>query len=448
MCRVSVRAMSMSVAADLALPRRVELGELLPHVVELVGERPEAAQHWTLSTMGGSILDESMTLEDNGVRDGDVLRLGVDEQVFDGGSSDVCHYVGAVTEAGDRGDGWSRRRGAIAFLWSTGAGSTALAWPSDSAASVRGAVAAVLALVAALSACLASRFDADTVPTLSLGVTAVAFGAVAGFLMVPGGPAPPNWLLAAVVCAAMAVVLLHATAAGTSLYVAIAALSTMWAIAAAIVAVWPARAATVGAALAAVSLAMLAAAGRITVAVAGLTPHMPSAGGPPTGDEDVPRSIGVARAERAHRTLTGLLVGFALSTASGAVLVAADQHHESPLRRAAFTVIVAAALIVRVAHHVGVVRSTSLLLAGLISATASFAVITSAAPQVDPWLGLIAVALGAGALIMTRTGVSSRLTPSARRAIEIVDYVALAAVVPLACLVGGLFGFVRGMGLS
>jgi hypothetical protein len=40
------------------------------------------------------------------------------------------------------------------------------------------------------------------------------------------------------------------------------------------------------------------------------------------------------------------------------------------------------------------------------------------------------------------------LSPFARRAIEVVDYLALAAIVPLACWVGGLFGFVRGLSLT
>ncbi len=447
-CRVSVRALSLSVAADLALPSRVELGEVLPCVVELVGERPEAAERWTLSRMDGSVLDESMTLDQNGVRDGDVLRLGIADQTSEEGFFDVRHYVAAATESSDCDAGWSRLLGALAFLWSTGVAATALVWPANSATGLRGVVAAVLAIAATAGAAVASRLDAEPLPTLTLGATAVAFGSVAGFLMVPGGPAPPNWLLAAAVCSATSLVLLHVTSGGSTVYVAIGALSTIWAIAAAIVTVWPAPTATMGAVLAAVSLAMLGAAARITVFAAGLSPRMPSAGESPTDDGQVPGGVCVARAERAHRTLTGLLAGFSLSAASGAVLVAVGRHDESVLRCATFTAVVATALILRVSQQVGAVRSASVLLAGLVSATATFTVVASMAPRYDPFACLIIAVLGAGTLIVTRTDVSSRLSPFARRGIEVVDFVAYAAVVPLACWVGNLFGFVRGLGLS
>lgn len=446
-CRVSVRASSMSVAADLALPSGVELGEVLPCIVELVGERPEADRCWTLSRVDGSALDESMTLRENGVRDGDVLRLGTGDRSSES-FNDVCHYVVAAAESGDRGNGWPRLLGAAAFVWSTGVAATALVWPAHSAASLRAVIAAVLAVAATIGAIVASRLDTEPLPTLTLGTTAVVFGSLAGFLMVPGGPAPPNLFLAAAVCSAVSIVLLHGTSGGSTLYIAIAALSTMWAVAAAVVAMWPAPAATVGAVLAAVSLAMLGAAARITILLTGLAPRMPNTSDSPTGDERVPSSIGVARAERGHRMLSGLLAGFSLSGASGAVLVATDQYDESALLYPAFTAVVSVVLILRIAQQVGVVRSTTVLLAGLVSATATFTLLAGTAPRYGPWLCLLTVIVGAGALLLVGTGVSSRLSPLARRSIEVVDYLALAAIVPLACWVGDLFGFVRGWSLS
>ena len=447
-CRVSVRALSQSVASDLVLPSGVEVGEVLPCVVELVGERPEATERWTLSRIDGSWLDESMTLHENGVRDGDVLRLGIDDQTSEPRFNDVCHYVVAETESSDHGNSSPRLMGAIALVWSTGVGATALVWPAHSAAIVRAVVAAVLAVAAATGAILTSRLDTEWLPTLALGGTAIVFGSVAGFLMVPGGPAPPNLFLAAAVCSAMSIVLHHGTSPGTSLYIAIATLSTMWAVTAAVVAVWPAPAATVGAVLAAVSLAMLGVAARITILLTGLTPRVPSTSDAPTGDEEVSAGTCVARAERGRRTLTGLLVGFSLSTASGAVLIAVDRQEEYALRYAAFTGVVSVVLILRIAQQVGMARSTSVLVAGLISATATFTLAASTGLQYGPWLCLLTVILCAGALLLSGTDVGSRLSPGARRGIEVVDYLALASIVPLACWVGGLFGFVRGWSLS
>jgi hypothetical protein len=56
--------------------------------------------------------------------------------------------------------------------------------------------------------------------------------------------------------------------------------------------------------------------------------------------------------------------------------------------------------------------------------------------------------VGASTLCLTLADVGEWLSPVVRRGIEVVDYLALAAVVPLACWVGGLFGFVRGLSLT
>ena len=84
----------------------------------------------------------------------------------------------------------------------------------------------------------------------------------------------------------------------------------------------------------------------------------------------------------------------------------------------------------------------------MISTTAVFTLVAMSDPGHAPWVGLIAVILGAGTLCLTRADVGERLSPFVRRGIEVVDYLALAAVVPLACWVGGLFGFVRGLSLT
>jgi hypothetical protein len=39
------------------------------------------------------------------------------------------------------------------------------------------------------------------------------------------------------------------------------------------------------------------------------------------------------------------------------------------------------------------------------------------------------------------------VTPMVVRTVEVVEYLALAAVVPLACWVGGIYGLARGMSL-
>jgi hypothetical protein len=70
------------------------------------------------------------------------------------------------------------------------------------------------------------------------------------------------------------------------------------------------------------------------------------------------------------------------------------------------------------------------------------------APQHAGWLILAAVVLGGAALCLAGADRDTWLSPVARRMVDVVEYVALAAVVPLACWVAGVFGLVRGLGLS
>lgn len=451
--RVTVHALRLAVAVDLALPAELHVAEILPGIVDLVGERSETAEHWTLSRLDGSSLDQAMTLHGNGIRDGDVLVLDTASDDPETGPfgpypNDLSHYVAGVTASASDGVGWPRRLGATAFIWSAGLGAVALVWPGHSAAALRAVAAAVIAVAAAVGAVVIDRLCPDPPPTSALGAMAVVFIAVAGFLMVPNGPAPPNFLLAAVACSAMSTVLLHATTRDTTFFVAVAALSTMAAMTAAVVAVWPAPGAAVGAALAAVSVAMLGGAAKLTILLTGLSPVLPSVNGTEADHGGLPACFGVARAERAHRILTGLMAGFAISASLGIVLVASDRHTGHATAGALLAGVVSATLVLRATQQPTASRCATILLAGLISAATTLAQLVSSAPQHATWMSLVTVALGAGALLLTTTQLPTRLSPLARRGIEAVDRLAIAAVVPLACWVGDLFGVVRGMSMS
>ena len=68
------------VAVDLALPTRTQVALLIPSIVDIVhrdGLWPTdaAARGWRLSHVGGPSLDESMTLSESDVRDGELLLL-------------------------------------------------------------------------------------------------------------------------------------------------------------------------------------------------------------------------------------------------------------------------------------------------------------------------------------------------------------------------------------
>jgi type VII secretion integral membrane protein EccD len=456
LCRVTVQTnrMGRSVAVDLALPTRLELGELLPCVVDIVGGETDETTNrltdcWAISRLDGLVLDESMTLHENGVRDGDMLLLTTAHAPIPAALAyDLCHTVVGTSATADRDDGWARRMAAVGCLWAAGLGAMVLGWCGTSPASDRAVITAIVAVAASAGSIVAGRVDPEPLPTLTLGITAAAFASLAGFLVVPGGPAPPNLFLAAAICSAVSILLLQATSRGTTCFIAIAAFSTTAAIAAALAALWPAPLATVGAVLAAASLAVLNAAAKLSIVLAGLSPRLPGATEGASGDETMPAAFRAARAERGHQTLTGLLAGFSASAALGAVLVAADQRHGGALSGVVLTAVVSAVLLLRARQQLGIARIVAVLTAGMVSATASFTLVALSAPRRATWVCLVAVALGAGALYVTRMGSAAWLSPVARRSLELVDYLGIAAVVPLTCWVGDVFGFARGLSLT
>ncbi len=85
LCRVTVRTCGFgtSTAVDLTLPTSPELGEILSAIVDLVGVGHETAdgglpERLRLARVDGSALDESVSLLENGIRDGDVLLLAAE----------------------------------------------------------------------------------------------------------------------------------------------------------------------------------------------------------------------------------------------------------------------------------------------------------------------------------------------------------------------------------
>src|SRR6478752_1572251 len=75
-CRLTVLAPRQRV--DVALPSDVPVAELVPMVLELVGEpgRGVAPRPWRLSGIAGGPLPTAATLGELGVLDGELLRLG------------------------------------------------------------------------------------------------------------------------------------------------------------------------------------------------------------------------------------------------------------------------------------------------------------------------------------------------------------------------------------
>ncbi len=432
-CRVTVQCEhgGESIAVDLGLPGQTSLGEILPFIVEtVVGGLPETTGRWVLTHMDGTAIDESMSLRDSEVHDGDILLLACVEPTAPLTHIDPCRFVVGASPLSSRDAGTLSRVG-VAACTSAMALIAATLLGGNGSQTTRSIIAGLIAVIAAIGSVGAAGLSRRGPISVVSGVAAAIFGAVTGFLVVPGGPAPPNVFLAAAVCAAVATALVHVTTRGTVWFVAIAALSMTVTVAAAVDSLWPLPMATIGAALATAALALLGAAAKLAIFLSGLSPSA---------------EIGSARAQRGHSVLSGLLAGFSLSIALGAVLVGVGQFQSRAVSGLCFTAVISLNLLLRARQHRTAARADVIFGTGFLCASMAFVSTVGAFPGQEPWVCLVSAAIGMVAVWLPGSPVG-RVSPVVRRGIELVEYLALASVVPLACWVSGVFGILRGLNL-
>jgi hypothetical protein len=97
----------------------------------------------------------------------------------------------------------------------------------------------------------------------------------------------------------------------------------------------------------------------------------------------------------------------------------------------------------RTCTHVDMVRRTVLIVCGTAAIAAGGALVAASAPAQAHWVGVLMAVIGLS--VMGAWGATAN--PLTRRGVEMLEYAALAAVVPLACWVAGLYGLIRGLSL-
>ena len=366
-----------------------------------------------------------MSLIDNGVHDGELLVLTVSRAPAVGLTrADPSH---AVASAGDPAPESAGRFHESGCAWAALLGSVALAWtggvpPSPSHLVVAGCGAVVVCVAAALRG------------SGLLAVAGSALSAAAGFLAVPSAPGAPNVFLSATAALAVAIVMTRLVASSYPALIATATCAALVAAASGAAVVTAVPVATVGAVVATGALGVLAVAPRLSILMSGL-------GARPEPDPSVDLT---ARATRGHATLTGLVVGTAISASVGTTLIAFEglRGPVAQMAGVAFAFVTGLVLLLRARTHVDSSRRVALVISGLLSATAAFAVVVAAAPDRASWVAACVLAVGLGTLRR------STLTPVATRAVDLLDYAAVAAIVPLACWVGGLYQLTRNWPLT
>lgn len=433
LCRVSIQHARRQHVVDLVLPRHAELGLLLPDIVGLVadGAASDAApQGWRLDRLRGGHCDESMTLHESGVSDGDVMVLSPVGAPAPGPLPEDAFRAVSGAEPGPES------RPAISAGFWTCAGLASLIALGYSG--IHGGAPMPATGTASISAavCLIAAWRRDAMRSTLHGL-AVGFICVAGFLAVPGdGGTPGVTLGAAAGCVASLWLLRTAggdvcslTAAATA-SAAVAAVASFSLMVSVDLAAW-------GAVLGALSLGVLSVAGRVTLVLSGLRPPFPGEG---IGADP----ISAAAAAGGRDVFAGLVTGSATATTLAVVAIATGCLGAATwLPGFAMVAVLAALLLLRTRCYADPRCRNALGWCGLICATAAVALATVSAPRYAGPAVVLTVALAG----WCRAGQGKRASSWARGG-DVAEYILLAAVVPLACWVADVYELVRSMSVG
>lgn len=429
-----------SVRADLVLPDWLPLASLLPTLVDITsGSRPyepgPTAVRYQLAVPGNAPLEQSKTLAQLAVRDGAVLILTCSSTELPAPRlDDVAEAVhGSVIGMQRRWTPRVRRVGGTlaAGLFAAVSAAmlirTALALAGIRSACI--AAAAIACLTGLLAAAAAHRGYQQQATAATLGIIGCGFAAVAGFLIIPCPLGPPQALLAASAAAASAGIV-RVIRCCTTIFTALTCFAVIEAVAAAVASATTMSLHAVGAASAAVSLILAETAAPMSIMLTGLSPEQ--------------QTDGVeATAMRARRRLVGMVNAFSASAALGAVGAAVGQR----LAGITFAALIGAVLLSRAGAHQALAISLPLIVFGTLTVVIALVDAAMVYPTQAPCVAAASLGLAGLALWLGFIDHPAKLSPTGRRSIELLEYLAVAAVLPLACWTGGLDAAARGLNL-
>ncbi|MEV6982926.1 type VII secretion integral membrane protein EccD [Sphaerisporangium sp. NPDC051017] len=439
---------------DLAVPSDLPLAHMLPNLLAAAGEGADEAAFttagWVLQRVGGRPLELDAGLSTLGVRDGEVLYLlprpsELPEAVFD----DVADTI--ATGIKERSGRWQPRHtratglGAAVACLVAGALALTVAGPPWTVATL---VAGALALLLIGAGAALSRALGDAGAGAVVGYTALPYAFLAG-MFATGGNAGLLWFGAPSLLAGLALTALAATVAGwvvaegLPVFFGVMPASLAGAAGAAVVMVWHLPVAGVAALVVAVMLACTPLIPTLSFRLARLPlPSAPrNAEELRADDQDLDGPDVKRRAVEAERFATGLASGVAMvGVATELLLLGATGWTGRAMQ-----VALALALLMRARVFLGVGQRLWLLGAGvaglvLLLVSLSFAGPLAALLVVPGLLGIAAIGAGMGLFLPQR-----RPTPFWGRAGDIVEFVLIAGMFPLALGVLDVYSWVRGL---
>ena len=442
-----------SVRADLVLPASVPLLSLLPTIVDIMsgtrGYRAgSAAVRHQLSLPGHTALDLSKTLAENRIRDGVTLMMTRSSVTLpEAHLDDPAQAVARSLDAAERRwtPGASRLVAPLAAGWLAVVGAATLTRTAGDVTAVRAegiAVAAMTSLVSLLAGVAAYRVFGDKSAGLALGLTACGFAAVAGALIVPDNFSAPKALVAASASATAAAVM-RAISCHTVVFTASAIFAAAAASAALAGSVTTIPPQALCAASAAISLILIEVSAPVSIRLAGLSSQLNADSDQPVLDSDRLKASAIG----ARTWLISMVIAFAACATLAAIGTAVGTYPTAGPRLPgiALAALTGGALLLRARSHSDLAISLALIIFGTVTVSAALIGADAAYPSHRAHLAAASVALAAVAL---RRGFhSTAVSPIGQRGIELLEYLSLAAVLPLACWICGLYAAARGVNL-
>jgi type VII secretion integral membrane protein EccD len=268
--------------------------------------------------------------------------------------------------------------------------------------------------------------------------------------------------MAFAVIALVALVQLLITGRGRTLYCGVIAVAGLGASGALAHEVFGLSERSVAAVLTTASVIVVYMAPRVTILLSSVPiPRVPTAGEPlgdietqggtavegvnAIGKQVIPNEEGMTdRVWQATEYLTGIMAAAGLTAAVGCYLVV-DVDNGFYWQGTAFAFVVATVLCLRGRSHHGLVQSAALIASGLAIPLAGIA---KTATFVNSWQVNAAVTLIALTVVVVLCGIVApglEFSPMIRRRVEIVEYIAVGLVFPLACWILGIYAYFRGL---
>jgi type VII secretion integral membrane protein EccD len=459
-----VTVLAPGVEVDLSLPSETALAALLPGVVALIAERrvargeshddpePILTVAPTLTSLAGAPFDGGRSLTELGVRDGDLLVLHYDETappppLFD----DVVHAVSMSADRDHWTAGSARGVGSVAAVLAATAGSV-IAVLSPRAGIVDGALAMALAVALVVAGCAMSVVRNDTRTALVLCACATPVAFAAGMLLVPGSDIASDCALGAASGAALALITLRFGRVGRQIFTAVAVVSVVLCLSCLWATVTEVSHNAIAAVTAAACVLAFTWAPRMALLHARIplprVPVVDSAGLLEHTEPEVGLSFDAIRSRTvaAQQYLTGYVAGLSVTAAASALVsVLPGPSGDVDWAGVALALVVGLVLALRGRTYVDRVQAAVPIVAGsavpLVLTIAAAVHFPESSPLWTAGCALIALsALALGIVAPTRT-----FSPVMRRTSELVEFAAIAAVLPLVCWVVDLFALVRAL---